>query len=482
MKNSTKRTLILIAVFSLVLSVLVVLSGCYVVKSASMKQVEGTYKLTVYSGEGDYLTDRGITLFIVLKSDGTGYYAYKSNNTEPHIAELRCRYTPDPENSSRYEYVEMDFDGDGEYDRFAINASLTSTNLNSQRPEYSGDLIQCNVELDYYVHADFTRVDRATDLSYINENFGTYDVLPFGALRFDGMFEFSEVIANTDYMEMLESPYVYAYIDINVLAGTAKTWFMTKELGAATEQSHEIKFVKDEGGFYILVDNKFILTPDTSLYPYSCYLNMDADGATIKFRAIGNMSDEDREFWMNKYHEQYLVESLHASIESEIRGLMSFECKVYHGEGVECDCDKTVVNVADPSKYSVEKFERIDGLIARYLGKFYANENSISYDLLSLYKKARLYFLYEDAIANLEKAYEASQSVIKDNLKSICLNQINGYMNKSYTFSAMLVCEGHEEGIECDCDTYILVEDVASEGLKKFTEDYCNDALYVNKE
>ena len=58
-------------------------------------------------------------------------------------------------------------------------------------------------------------------------------------------------------------------------------------------------------------------------------------------------------------------------------------------------------------------------------------------------------------------------------------------MNKSYTFSAMLVCKGHEEGeegIECDCDTYILVEDVASEGLKKFTEDYCNDALYVNKE
>lgn len=482
MKNSTKRTLILIAVFSLVLSVLVVLSGCYVVKSASMKQVEGTYKLTVYSGESDYLTEREITLFMVLKSDGTGYYAYKSNSAEPHVAELRCRYTPDPENSSRYEFVEIDFDGNGEYDRFAINASLTSTNLNSQRPEYSGDLIQCNVELDYYVHADFTRVDRATDLSYINENFGTYEVLPFGALRFDGMFEFSEAIANTDYMEILESPFVYAYIDIDVMAKTAKSWIMAKEDGIAIEKTHNLVITHTSNGFNFLIDEITILTPDYSLAPYSIYLTLDMGEATAKFRAIGNMSDEDREFWMNKYHEQYLIESLHASIESEIRGLMSFECKVYHGEGVECDCDKTVVNVADPSKYSVEKFERIDGLIARYLGKFYANENSISYDLLSIYKKARLYFLYEDAIANLEKAYEASQSVIKDNLKSICLNQINGYMNKSYTFSAVLVCEGHEEGIECDCDTYILVEDVASEGLKKFTEDYCNDALYVNKE
>ena len=80
MKNSIRRLISLATVLALLILSAAVLSGCYVVKSGKMYKIEGTYQLTSYSGKSDYIAERGMTLYIVIRSDGTGYYAYSMVN------------------------------------------------------------------------------------------------------------------------------------------------------------------------------------------------------------------------------------------------------------------------------------------------------------------------------------------------------------------------------------------------------------------
>ena len=460
MKSLTKRILSLTMVLILILSVTAVLSGCYIVRSGKMSQLEGTYQLTVYNGDSDYLVDRGMTLYIVLKGDGTGYYAYSSNSAEPHVAELRCRFINDPEESGKYEYVEIDFQGKGEYEKFAINARWNSTNLNSQRPVWKGNLLDGNLAIDYHIHTDFTRVSKDTDLSYINENFGTYDPLPFGALRFDGAYELSEIEYSGEG-EVPESPYVYVYFTVDIINRSIKTWYMKKDNELHVEENHDFEMVSENGELLFKANNVNIYI-DTSYAPYSYYVRIKYDDSTtLKFVCRGAWDEEYIQQQIDIKHESYMSLKALSLVEDGIRGIMT--------DGA-----------LDVTKYTPEVFSEIDALIAKYLGYYKANESSIDSDLISAYKKARLYYLYEAAIANVEAAFEASSDPIKDDIKRILLTQVDTAYNKTYSFSAMLVCSGdHAEGAECDCTEYVLVDDVASEALRTFTAEYCNDAFSV---
>ena len=172
MKNLTKRILSLTIVLILIFSVATVFTGCYVIKSEKMSKIEGTYELTSYSGQEDYLSERGMKLYIVIRSNGTGYYAYKDANTDPHISELTCSFETDPEKSGKYSYVHLDF-GNGESPTklgvqaagfFEISTRLGATTLKWKNVS---DLSQGT----YSVSVGFTRVSKATDLSYVNEHF-----------------------------------------------------------------------------------------------------------------------------------------------------------------------------------------------------------------------------------------------------------------------------------------------------------------------
>ena len=72
MKNYSKRLLSLILVIALILSISALLSGCYLTKSGKMKQIEGVYELTSYSGKTNYMEERGTKIIMVIRADGTG--------------------------------------------------------------------------------------------------------------------------------------------------------------------------------------------------------------------------------------------------------------------------------------------------------------------------------------------------------------------------------------------------------------------------
>ena len=183
MKKSIKRILSITMALVLILSTVAVLSGCYVTHSAKMKYVEGTYELTAYSGDGNWLEEREMKLIMVIRSDGTGYYGYKDKDTAPFVSELRCRFINDPEESGKYQYVEIDFKGNGEYEKLAINARISNQNLNSQKPKWKPIEWGKTPEIDYQIYVGFTRIDKATDRSIIDEYFSGAPFLPFGNIQ-----------------------------------------------------------------------------------------------------------------------------------------------------------------------------------------------------------------------------------------------------------------------------------------------------------
>ena len=476
MKKFTRHLLSFVTVLALLLSLSTLLSGCYVVRSGKMKQIEGTYELTSYSGLTDYIAEKERTLFMVIKADGTGYYAYKDNSTAPHIAEIRCRFIADEESSGKYAYVEVNFIGGTDYEKLAVSASGEYTNLNSRTLRWKNTSKLS--EGTYTVNVGFTRVDDATDLSYVNEHFGEYDPLPHGSLRFAHSYELQQIEDQRDTGEALESPYVYSFMKVDLVARKLKAWYMLKSDEIAHADEYDIEMVRDGFGDYFFRANGTDIIPDLSLAPYGYYLKIKLqEGVFMKFSITGDLTDEYAAHLIDTKYGAFLSQKTHDLIEDGIRGLMRFQCNVYHGEGVECDCDP-IPNVADPSKYSSEKFEQIDSLIAEYFIRFRASESYINCDLLALYKKARLYYLYEEALANVNAAYETSAHPMKDALRDGCINQINSGMNKTYTLSATVECIAeHGEGVECDCTNYVIVEDVATAALKVFTKEYCENAF-----
>jgi hypothetical protein len=142
------------------------------IESGKLNKIIGTYELTSYTADEDRLASKGIKLFIAINSDGTGYYAYSDNETSPYCAPITCKFNPDPENSDKYNYVNIDFDGDGIYENFGVYSGWFDKNLNYSKAVFTGNILEGNLGIDYNISVKFTRVDSASNLDYIKEVFG----------------------------------------------------------------------------------------------------------------------------------------------------------------------------------------------------------------------------------------------------------------------------------------------------------------------
>lgn len=229
MKKLTRRLLSLIMVLTLILSLSALLSSCYVTKSGQMKQIEGVYELTSYSGKTNYMEERGTKIIMVIRSDGTGWYGYQSNSSLPYITELRCRFTQDTEEAGKYSHVEIDFVGNGEFVNFGIYADYSSSTLNSSRAVWGANPFKDGIE--YYITSTFKRVDKSTELDKLKELFGDHPVMPRGAMRLDGSYESFGLVANENSpfdATILGDPFVYCFLEIDLVGGKGKAWYMLK--------------------------------------------------------------------------------------------------------------------------------------------------------------------------------------------------------------------------------------------------------------
>ena len=298
MKNSIRRLISLATVLALLILSVAVLSGCYVVKSGKMNRVEGVYKLTTYSGKTNYLEERGIEMYMIIRADGGGYYAYKDNDTAPYISELRVSYESDPEESGKYSYVNIKFTGSDDPAHLAVYAPTFdfNTNLNSQKPVWKPIVWGETPEIDYYIDVDFTRVERSTELDALKELFGDAPLLPYDAKRYDGTYKLESIVMTSDTAEMPENPYVYYYITLDFVAGTAKIYNMRKDDEiTSTATLNDLSVLYENGDYRISMGGKSYLINTTSSHlAYSLDIEESFEGGsyTLCFHHWHDMTEE----------------------------------------------------------------------------------------------------------------------------------------------------------------------------------------------
>lgn len=197
MKKFIAITLAIIMAISLVAS----LSACYISNPAKMSDLEGTYELTSFTRRPkdadsedenatvDMIATNGIKAYLVVKSDGFGYYVYKDNDTELYADTIRITYTYDDENPEKIKEIRYD-NGAAKKNAYP-NSGEETLGLNFKRKKKlltyympSSDLMK----RDYSQSVQYTKVDGATDLSYASEQMGsTLSAVEFGLKKLDGM-------------------------------------------------------------------------------------------------------------------------------------------------------------------------------------------------------------------------------------------------------------------------------------------------------
>ena len=172
-----KRMKLLISMLLMVL-LMVASAGCYVVQGQRMSKVKGTYELTSYyrtngktNETTNYLETQGYQVYLVVTGSSAGYLVYKDKDDGvSYYKTLSLTYAYKEESSNKLENLiekveYVSFQYAGEEQKFGV----TSEHLNYSRPA---------IKLSDKVYSDgygigWTRVDKATDLSFAEEKLGT---------------------------------------------------------------------------------------------------------------------------------------------------------------------------------------------------------------------------------------------------------------------------------------------------------------------
>ena len=316
MKNSIRRLISFAIALILLILTTSVLSGCYVIRSGRMHKIEGTYALTSYGGDVDRLAENGIQMFLVIREDGTGHYAYLDNDTEPYITDIKCRFINDTEDPDKYSYVEIDF-GNGEYEKFGVFAQTfkLGTTLTCHEYVYDGNIFEGTYGLKYTISATFTKVSRSTDLDHVNDNFSAVATLPFKAKKYDGTYRLETAIKSdgTTYtVTDPEYPFVYRYVTFDLIKGTAKIYEMKKSDEQARTTELSGLTVTSDNGDYIISDggaNVFRINTTNSTLAYSLDVEQSFgnDHFTLRSHHYSDMTEEQIAEFINTDINGYLA-------------------------------------------------------------------------------------------------------------------------------------------------------------------------------
>jgi len=237
-------------------------------------------------------------MYMIIRADGGGYYAYKDNDTAPYISELRVSYESDPEESGKYSYVNIKFTGSDDPAHFAVYAPTFdfNTNLNSQKPVWKPIVWGETPEIDYYIDVDFTRVEKSTELDALKELFGDAPLLPYDAKRYDGTYKLERIVAPPESAETPENPYVYYYVTLDFVAKQAKIYNMKKDDEiASTATLNDLSVSYENGNYIVSMGGKsYLINTVSSQFSYSLDIEESFEGGsyTLCFHHWHDMTEE----------------------------------------------------------------------------------------------------------------------------------------------------------------------------------------------
>ena len=229
-----KKTALLLTIILVAALMASMLSACYVSRPAALKKVVGTYELTsftqTYPAENeeseaktvDMIKEKEIKAYLVLASDGTGYYVYKDKDTELTTHKLNITYSYDEDDTSKVKEIYYtdgsDTSGDGApnkgHERLGVYFKWTTKKLTYTMPAVLGRKYSQSVRYD--------KVDKATDLSYASKKMGATLVAPnYEVAQLDGILAYEGIYDSA-------SPYIYYYIDYHPERSQASVYYALK--------------------------------------------------------------------------------------------------------------------------------------------------------------------------------------------------------------------------------------------------------------
>lgn len=198
---------------------------------AKLGKITGTYQLTMYSRQAKSDSDNenliekwGITAYLVVRDDGTGYFVYESNDVDLLAITVSLKYTYDSDDAQKVRSIEVSDAKELSDNHIGWNNNL-KVNYQGRKECYLtcskiafGSLSPSSGSTTY------TRVDKATDLSYVQKQLGK-DIKALennDLARLHGMFQM-------DYEIGAENNYAYRFANVDVLANTVTVYSALKE-------------------------------------------------------------------------------------------------------------------------------------------------------------------------------------------------------------------------------------------------------------
>lgn len=223
-----KNIALILAVLMTICALCLVLVAC---NPAKLSKITGTYQLTMYSRQAKSDSDsenliekRGITAYLVVRDDGIGYFVYESDDVSLTAITVSLEYTYDTDDAEKVRSIEV-----SDAKKFSDTYIGWSNNLKVNYQGRKESYLTCSkIAFGSISPASgsttYTRVDKATDLSYVQKQLGK-DIQPLAnsdLARLHGLFEMSYEIG-------AENKYAYRYANIDVLANSVTVYSALKE-------------------------------------------------------------------------------------------------------------------------------------------------------------------------------------------------------------------------------------------------------------
>ena len=219
----------------LAVSLLLALSGCYMISGQRMRSVKGTYRLSAYTwipkhergktpSTVNYLEDEEYRYeeYLVVTGEGRGYYVHKDANTPAYVKEVTLTYHYSSEDPDKVEYVIWNDALTERKDSGAHKLGVSKNSLGYSLPAFDyTEIITKRKMRSEDLTVRWEKVDRATDLSYVEEQLGTLRQYTYREFGVRGIYEIGAPI-RTETGDVLPYEYRYFFLVIDP-AGNATT-------------------------------------------------------------------------------------------------------------------------------------------------------------------------------------------------------------------------------------------------------------------
>ena len=200
-------------------------------------------------------------VYLVVPESGYGYYVYKDKSTATYIRQVSITFKQHEEKANRYTHLSYKFDDSSEYQEFGRSGD----GLNKR-------VLGGQIGNTYWKDTNYTRVDSAQDLSYVESQMGNLpDYIPYGKGVYDGFYKYSYTNwqqVNGELPDEYQPPFVYAIFDMNFGTNRSTLYYMMKEDMLTREVTYDLS-VTDEAPYTMTIGSQTFKVERNTFSTYS---------------------------------------------------------------------------------------------------------------------------------------------------------------------------------------------------------------------